>query len=170
MLVRKVLRRAIIELSAAIVTEYDARKHTDISATRRSALVLAKFLDDSKGFAVNDGGVSILENLPIVFGKVYSCLVLKGLPRRTKINGISNILLALKHICYAGLHPPSGNRGAIAGSLSSAYPMLRWRGHFVIRQNICNLRGTIALDTEVEYSSYHIRGRLVYTETSFMET
>ena len=79
MLVRKIFCRAVIELFTAIVTEYDPRKHTDVSTASRSALLFAKLLDDSKGFSVNDSGMSILKNLPIFFGNVYPCLVLERL-------------------------------------------------------------------------------------------
>ena len=93
MLVRKIFRRAIIELSTAIIAEYDARKHTDVSTASRSALLFAKLLYDSKGFSVNNSGVSILKYLPIFFGNVYPRFVLERLGGVTEIDRISHILL-----------------------------------------------------------------------------
>ena len=89
MLVCKIFRCAIIELFTAIVTEYNPRKHTDISTASGSALVFAKLLDNGKGFSVNDGRVSILEYLPIFFGNVYPRFVLERLGGVTEIDRIS---------------------------------------------------------------------------------
>ena len=111
MLVRKIFRRAVIELASAIITEYNARKHTDISATRRSALVFAKLLNDSKGFSVNDGRMGILEYLPVFFGTVYPRFVLERLGGGTEIDRISHILLLLQEVCNRSCYPPSGNSG-----------------------------------------------------------
>ena len=77
MLVRKIFCRAVIELFTAIVTEYNPRKHTDVSTASGSALLFAKLLYDGKGFSVNDSGVSILKDLPIFFGDVYPRFVLE---------------------------------------------------------------------------------------------
>ena len=123
MLVRKIFRRAVIELCTAIVTEYDPRKHTDISTASRSALVLAKLLDDSKGFSVNDSRVSILKYLPIFFGNVYPRFILERLGCVTEIDRVAHILLFLQEICNRSCYPPSGNS---------------WRGGTFVKSNIVN--------------------------------
>ena len=161
MLVRKIFCRAVIELFTAIVTEYDPRKHTDVSTASRSALLFAKLLYDSKGFSVNDGRMSILKYLPIFFGNVYPRFVLERLGCVTEIDRVTHILLLLQEICNRSCYPPSGNSWRSGTFAPNAYPMLRGCGYLFFGQLLCDLRRSESFHAKREDLSYYLGSRLI---------
>ena len=63
----KTVAGAVVQFLTAIGTADETGEHIGLARSGRSAFVLAKFLHTGKGFFVNNGFMSVLENLPLVW-------------------------------------------------------------------------------------------------------
>ena len=69
----KTVAGTVVQFLAAIGAANETGEHIGLACSGRSAFVLAKFLYTSEGFFVNNGFMSVLENLPLV-GRVFEFL------------------------------------------------------------------------------------------------
>ena len=63
----KALAGTVVQFLAAIGTADETGEHIGLACSGGSAFVLAKFLHTGKGFFANNGFMSVLENLPLVW-------------------------------------------------------------------------------------------------------
>lgn len=90
----------VVQFLTAIGTADETGEHIGLACSGGSAFVLAKFLHTGKGFFVNNGFMSVLENLPLVW-RVFEFLfasvrllagfevdhVTKGTPQQDSMKG-----------------------------------------------------------------------------------
>lgn len=107
----EVFRRTEIEFFTAVGAEHHAGKQALLPLTGRSAFVFTELLNLLKCGTVNDGGMGVGEDFPILFRAVDLLFVFEGLCGRAKIDGIARVFLPLQHIGDGGLYPPAGTVG-----------------------------------------------------------
>ena len=105
-------------------------KRTDNVAFGGPATVLAELLYQSEHLAVNDGRMSILENLPFLRRLVNSLLVLEGLGGAAEIHRIAAVLLLAEDVSHSSRAPVVWDGRRLAAISADIAPMLRRCGHF----------------------------------------
>ena len=63
----KTVAGTVVQFLTAIGTADETGEHIGLACSGGSAFVLAKFLHTGKGFFANNGFMSVLENLPLVW-------------------------------------------------------------------------------------------------------